>query len=213
MKPPCPLLPIEKYGKENFNKQIIEKCDNKELLNEREIFWIKELNSFNPNGYNLHEGGIGGDTFTNNINKELIREKMKIKNKGEKNPNFNKKLIDVWSKKYGIDEANEKIKNLYLKISESVNNSEKYKNAMQNLSDEQRSRIGCNSGISKSEEHKIKISKTLILNETSKGSKNGNFGKGYYKIWIEKYGIDEANKKREIMSIKRKETLKKNKKL
>jgi hypothetical protein len=29
----------------------------------------------------------------------------------------------------------------------------------------------------------------------NKGAKNGNFQKGFYKVWIEKYGLDEANKK------------------
>lgn len=29
------------------------------------------------------------------------------------------------------------------------------------------------------------------------GNQNGNFQKGFYKVWIEKYGLDEANKKLE----------------
>lgn len=67
---------IEKYGKNNFVKEIIEVCDNLIELSEREKYWIKELNSI-KNGYNLTEGGTGGDTFTNNSNKEEIRDKLK----------------------------------------------------------------------------------------------------------------------------------------
>jgi group I intron endonuclease len=51
---------IEKYGVENFEKTILEKCSNKDELNEREIYWIKEKDSI-KNGYNLTEGGTGGD--------------------------------------------------------------------------------------------------------------------------------------------------------
>ena len=47
---------IAKYGWENFSVEVIEKCPV-EQLNEREIFWIRELNSKYPNGYNLTDGG------------------------------------------------------------------------------------------------------------------------------------------------------------
>ena len=52
---------IEKYGKENFSCEILEWCDSDDLLSEREIFWINQLNSMDENiGYNMNEGGIGG---------------------------------------------------------------------------------------------------------------------------------------------------------
>ena len=51
---------IKKYGKENFKKEIIETCTSKEILDEREKFWIKELNSRDKSiGYNITEGGEG----------------------------------------------------------------------------------------------------------------------------------------------------------
>ena len=31
-----------------------------ETLYDREIYWIKKLNTKSPNGYNLHDGGRGG---------------------------------------------------------------------------------------------------------------------------------------------------------
>lgn len=50
-----------KYGKDNFKKELIEICKSTEELNEREIFWIKELDSMNPEiGYNLVAGGRYG---------------------------------------------------------------------------------------------------------------------------------------------------------
>lgn len=100
-------LAIKKYGKDNFVKELLETCDSLIELEEREKYWIKKLNSI-KNGYNLTEGGSGGDTFTNNPNKEIIRDKLKkrvdseelkkikIKNlipfqSGKNHPNFGKK--------------------------------------------------------------------------------------------------------------------------
>ncbi len=52
---------IKKHGIENFKKEIIETCENKETLNEREIFWINFYNSTDPKtGYNISKGGQGG---------------------------------------------------------------------------------------------------------------------------------------------------------
>lgn len=48
---------IKKYGKENFQREVIEECDN-DLLNEKEIYWINYYNSTNRKiGYNLSLGG------------------------------------------------------------------------------------------------------------------------------------------------------------
>lgn len=46
---------IEKYGIENFNFSLIEKVENN-LLDEREIFWIAEKDSY-YHGYNSTKGG------------------------------------------------------------------------------------------------------------------------------------------------------------
>lgn len=51
---------IKKYGIENFERTILEKCSNKNELNERERYWIKEKDSIHT-GYNLTDGGTGGN--------------------------------------------------------------------------------------------------------------------------------------------------------
>ena len=51
---------IRKYGAEHFRIRTLEECYSREQLNEREIFWIAELNSKAPHGYNLNGGGKGG---------------------------------------------------------------------------------------------------------------------------------------------------------
>jgi len=49
---------IQKYGKENFTKEILEVCSIKEGP-EREKYWIQSLGSKVPNGMNLTDGGEG----------------------------------------------------------------------------------------------------------------------------------------------------------
>lgn len=57
-----------KYGPENFGYEVLEEitCDTDEelaaRLNEREIFWIAEYDSFN-NGYNNSIGGGGASGY------------------------------------------------------------------------------------------------------------------------------------------------------
>lgn len=52
---------IKKYGKENFKKEIIEYCNTKKELDEREKYWIKYFKSDDRNiGYNIVAGGQGG---------------------------------------------------------------------------------------------------------------------------------------------------------
>lgn len=51
------------YGEENFIFEVIEYCD-KELLNEREKYWITIYNSLLiGNGYNLNEGGCNSSSI------------------------------------------------------------------------------------------------------------------------------------------------------
>lgn len=69
---------IKCYGKENFKKEILEYCTSHEQMGEREKYWIKELDSIytNGKGYNMTEGGDGGDTLSSHPNRDLIVEKI-----------------------------------------------------------------------------------------------------------------------------------------
>lgn len=56
---------VNKYGVENFVVDVLEWCDTREQLNEREIFYIKHFNSREHSiGYNIARGGEGGDLVT-----------------------------------------------------------------------------------------------------------------------------------------------------
>jgi len=102
----------KKYGVNNFVKEIIEKCLSEEKLNEREKYWIEQLQSTNRNiGYNIAEGGNGGNTrkgynddelleYSNNISNGLkISKKYKksVENKkGIKNPKHSDKMKELY---------------------------------------------------------------------------------------------------------------------
>lgn len=49
-------LAMAKYGIENFTLEVIEYI-NEPFADEAEAFWIHELNSLKPNGYNIKPGG------------------------------------------------------------------------------------------------------------------------------------------------------------
>jgi hypothetical protein len=74
---------FKKYGMSNFSKELLERCTEANI-DEREIFWIKKLNSTDTAiGYNITDKVWGGDTFTKNPNKEVIRQKLKNSSKGK----------------------------------------------------------------------------------------------------------------------------------
>lgn len=110
---------IRKYGKENFEWGIIEKCNSEEELNQREKHFIKKFKSLiDENGYNISTGGTGGDNISNHPNlKEICNKKrksMKGKNAGDKNaakrPEVRKKISETIKKLYkgGIDSPTNK---------------------------------------------------------------------------------------------------------
>ena len=79
---------IRKYGWENFMVEVIEEC-SVEKLNEREIFWIAELNSKAPNGYNLTDGGEGLINPSEETRAKMSANRPDVS--GKNNPNYGKK--------------------------------------------------------------------------------------------------------------------------
>lgn len=99
---------INKYGKENFTKEIleyIEDDDEHKKTSEREKYWIKKENTMYPNGYNISPGGEGG--ITSEIAKrsaatrkekgykmsEEVKEKISKSNKNKKKSELHKKHL------------------------------------------------------------------------------------------------------------------------
>ena len=81
---------IKKYGIGNFKKEILEICESYKHMNEREKYWIKELNCCkSKNCYNISTGGDGGDNITFNPNRDQFVEKQRLRT-GELNSLFGK---------------------------------------------------------------------------------------------------------------------------
>jgi group I intron endonuclease len=80
---------VECYGRDNFIKTILEECDSKELLLERERYWIATLKANDRNvGYNICEGGTWGDNWENHPRKDELRKHLKLIFIGKGNPNY-----------------------------------------------------------------------------------------------------------------------------
>lgn len=75
---------IQKYGWDLHHFEILEEVEVS-ILNEREIFWIKEFNSLNE-GLNLTGGG-----YSKEISEETI-EKIRSSKLGKPSPNKNKPM-------------------------------------------------------------------------------------------------------------------------
>lgn len=103
---------MRKYGIENFIIELIEEC-NLDVINEREMYWIKTLDSrwgYSNKGYNMTDGGEGvkGHRHTeeskNKIRKALAGHAM------YKDPERNRKIGDAHRGKVVSKETREKLR-------------------------------------------------------------------------------------------------------
>ena len=103
---------IQKYGAENFKKEILFESDSEEELREKEKYYIeKEMAVERSDYYNMHEGGQGGfipktkgsmsapiqkywDSLTEEQKKERCKNVGKYNKKGSKNPKARKALVN-----------------------------------------------------------------------------------------------------------------------
>lgn len=73
---------FNKYSFKNFKFDIVEIVDNVDILNDKEKYWISYFSSNNKKfGYNMTDGGDGGDIFKNKskVDKDEIINKQKLK--------------------------------------------------------------------------------------------------------------------------------------
>lgn len=70
---------IKKYGSDQFEFILLERCGSQEELDAKEIYWIRALKTQIPYGYNLKAGGAGGGPCT-----EETKLKISLAHKGRK---------------------------------------------------------------------------------------------------------------------------------
>ncbi len=157
---------IERYGKENFTRTILDIAFSKEELSIKEICWIKYYNAVKSDEfYNIHIGGSGGYTIAGYSDRQLheFKQKMKKINSGVRN--------GMYGKSHSTDT---KIK---------ISNTRRMKNYPYFKTDEFRSKMsavtkGANNGMY-GKNHSIKAREKMSINSKGKtlASKNGMYGK------------------------------------
>lgn len=78
----CLYNAMRKYGVKNFKIIQIDSADTLEELSEKEIYWIKKLNTKRPNGYNILDGG---KTMKGYHHTKETKELLKLKSTGNHN--------------------------------------------------------------------------------------------------------------------------------
>lgn len=96
-----------KYGIDNFKTDILKECQTQEDLNFWEQYYIKELNTKVPNGYNLTDGGEGCSGY-HHTEEEI------------------KKAVESWKKSYNPLHHSMKREEVRKKVSETL--KERFKN-------------------------------------------------------------------------------------
>lgn len=88
---------VKKYGRDNFECEVIEIVDNQNDADAKEMYWISEYHSDDTRyGYNMSPGGFrcGGNTYAGIDDLEPIRKKLSESKRGGKNPNSRKIIMN-----------------------------------------------------------------------------------------------------------------------
>ncbi len=123
---PLILAAIKKYGKQNFEKIILEECSSLEDVSKAEIKWIEFYDAVNSEEfYNLSEGGYGGNSETvKKYWESLTEEDRKARNSymktvdktGKNNPMYGKStskfVKDHWDS-LTEEQRKDRIKNMH----------------------------------------------------------------------------------------------------
>jgi group I intron endonuclease len=73
---------IQKYGFQSFTFRVIDTAPTREVLHEKEQYWIRYYNSIAPNGYNITEGGDGVVGAKHNLGRK--RPDVAVRNRSKK---------------------------------------------------------------------------------------------------------------------------------
>jgi group I intron endonuclease len=170
---------IQKYGKGNFKKVILEVCKNDEHAYEREVYWVEFYDAVkNPNFYNLMYGGEGFSSGEKNPMYGLTRpmssetkRKISKANKGKTHSDETKRKMSEAHK--GVprsDETKRKMSEAHKGVPRSDETKRNISEAMlgRNLSEEHRRKISeANKGKTRSDETRRRLSEAKRVENLS----------------------------------------------
>lgn len=175
---------FNKYSKDNFHIEIIEKCNINELLM-KEQYYLDELNPY----YNISKYAKGGDNISHHPNKcEIIKKISETNKKKYKDLPYEKKkeisLNVTGEKNYNYDKKwnDEQRKNLSIKKIEYFKNNKHYKKDKKHIEI---------FGEQKSNEISKKLSK---ISSQRIGEKNPFYGKKHKSETKDKWSIIRKGK-------------------
>lgn len=155
---------LRKYGLESFTITIIDHAETKEVLDEKEIYWIKTLDCKIPKGYNVADGGSGASGYSHTEeHKKLLSERF-IKNNPTKDPKVREKIRLGNLGKVATEETKRKMSISSKKRIRPKEHAQRISDALKGhiVSEEARLKISeGHKGKHLSEEHKRKIAETL----------------------------------------------------
>lgn len=93
---------IQKYGRDAFSMRILETVETREEANIREAFWIKEMKTLAPSGYNLVAGGNVKEMS------EETRIKMSEVTSGSNNGRFGKPVSEETRRRISLSNIGRK---------------------------------------------------------------------------------------------------------
>ena len=172
---------MKHYGVDKFIVEELDHSDSSEELCEKERYWIKTLNSQDPEvGYNIASGGEGGFTWSakgyvtmNKDNKNTLVHPEKVNDYLENGWDLGGKKLKLGDKKVGpsrrrglwINNGEKQIRALPDELQTYLDNGwvcGYCKKAKDNLSSSHKGKAPWNKGISPSAETRSKISKTIL---------------------------------------------------
>ena len=179
-------LALRKYGKENFKREILRRCETLHELRIWEHVYIKKYHSQDPNiGYNIADGDVNSSEY-NPAKLPEVREKMLIKNRQTtRDPEYRRRHSEIMKEYYKTHSA----------TFTGKHHSEETK---EKIRQRRLGSVAYNKGVPASEEQKKKQSEKMKGRYV--GEKNPNYGHR----WTEeqrkhlsevKRGLAQPNKK------------------
>ncbi|MCK9576236.1 MAG: GIY-YIG nuclease family protein [Candidatus Pacearchaeota archaeon] len=169
---------IKKYGIENFKKEIIDTANTTDELNEKEIFWIKELHAKDSNiGYNLTDGGGGtqGLVFTDSHRQHMSEAAKEKVLKDSTKQKIGKATAERWNDPVYVIKVKASMQEAQTKITDEERSAAKEKWNLTFAKNE-----GLHTfrrGHKSTEEHRAKIG------ESNTGKKRSDEYKEYKRKW------------------------------